>query len=198
MSNKLTQKSTADAAAKSEAGFTLIEAVVAIFVVTVGLIGAVAAITYALEFGSMSRNVTTAKSIVVGTIEEIETLRNARRLEFKQIANVGAVNNTNVANRFTGFIEGFQAVSVEPGADGVNGTDDDFISRGADGAFGTPDDVTGDLSLIRAGYDRQIAITNLSDSLKKIEIRVQYVGRAGNVGEITGVCYLNDEARVTR
>lgn len=198
MSNKSTRKFKPNAAAKSEAGFTLIEVVVAIFVVTIGLIGAVAAITYALEFGSMSRNVTAAKSIIVGTVEEVETLRNARRLEFKQIANVGAVNNTNVANRFTGFTDGFQAVSTEPGADGVNGTDDDFTSRGGDGVFGTPDDVTGDLSLVRAGYDRQISITNLSNSLKKIEIRVQYVGRAGNVGEITGVCYLNDEVRITR
>ena len=197
MSNKKIQKKTTKNISIKESGFTLVEAVIAIFVVTVGLIGTVAAITYALEFGAISRNVTSAKSIIVASIEEMETLRNARRLEFKQIANVGAVNNVNVENPFNGFTNGFQAVSLNPGADGVNGTDDDFIAPGADGDFGTADDFQ-DLSLVRGGYDRQIEITNLSKTLKKIEIKVQYVGRAGKVGEITGVCYLNDEARITR
>lgn len=182
---------------KSESGFTMVEAVCAIFVVTIGLIGTAAAITYALELSAISRNVTSAKSIIVSTIEELETLRNSRRLEFRQIANVGAVNNTGATNTFGGFVTGFQAVSREPGADGVNGTADDFTAPGADGSYGTPDDVT-DTTLIRGGYDRQIEITRMSDNLKKIEIKVQYVGRAGKVGEIRGVCYLNDEARVTR
>lgn len=197
MSNKKTQKFMANGSPESEAGFTLIEAVIAIFVVTIGLIGTVAAITYALEFGSISRNVTTAKSIIVATIEEVETLRNARRLDFKQIANAGSVNNVGSPNSFNGFTNGFQAVSLNPGKDGVNGTEDDFISKGADDVFGTADDFE-DLSLVRNGYDRQIVITNLSDSLKKVEIKIQYLGRAGKIGEITGVCYLNDEARVTR
>lgn len=197
MSSKKIHKRQTNDSLKNDAGFTLVEAVVAIFVVTIGLIGTVAAITYALEFGAISRNVTSAKSVIVASIEEIETLRNARRLEFKQIANVGAVNNVGVTNLFDGFTNGFQAVSLNPGEDGVNGTDDDFIVPGADGVFGTPDDAE-DLTLIRGGYDRQIEITNLSDTLKKIEIKVQYVGRAGKVGEITGVCYLNDEARITR
>ncbi len=81
----------------------MVEAVCAIFVVTIGLIGTAAAITYALEFSAISRNVTSAKSIIVSTIEEIETLRNSRRLDFSQIANVGAVNNADATNTFGGF-----------------------------------------------------------------------------------------------
>lgn len=182
---------------EKEGGFTLVEAVCAIFIVTIGLIGTAAALTYALEFGTISRNVTSAKSIIVSTIEEIETLRNSRRLEFRQIANVGSVNNTNVSNPFGGFVNDFQAVSREPGADGVNGTADDFNTNGADGVPGTADDITAE-SLMRGGYDRKIEITQMSDTLKKVLITVQFVGRGGNVGEISGVCYLNDEARVTR
>lgn len=181
------------------AGFTLVEAVCAIFVVTIGLIGTAAAITYALEFGSISRNVTSAKSVIVSTIEEIETLRNSRRLGYRQIANVGAVDNTGAANLFTGFSTNFKPVALNPGADGVNGTDDDLIAPGADGTFGTLDDFP-DPTLARQGYEREITITNLSGSttIKKIEIKVRYVGRAGKIGEITGVCYLNDEYRLTQ
>jgi len=197
MSNKKIHKAKGETSLESDAGFTLIEAVIAIFVMTIALIGTAAAITYALEFGAISRNVTSAKSVIVATIEEVETLRNARRLNFRQVANVGAVNNINSPNSFNGFSTGFKPVSQKPGKDGVNGTDDDLIDAGTDGNFGTADDFE-NAAFIRAGYRREITIRNLSDTLKEIEIKVQYTGRAGKIGEITGVCYLNDEARRTR
>jgi type II secretory pathway pseudopilin PulG len=197
MSNKKIHKAKDETSPGSNAGFTLIEAVIAIFVMTIGLIGTAAAITYALEFGAISRNVTSAKSVIVATIEEVETLRNTRRLNFRQVANVGAVNNIDSPNPFNGFSNGFKPVSTRPGKDGVNGTDDDLIDAGTDGIFGTPDDFENQ-TLVRSGYRREIIIRNLSETLKEIEIKVQYTGRAGKVGEITGVCYLNDEARRTR
>lgn len=197
MWNRKSRKTDDNVSPKNEAGFTMIEAIIAIFVITIGLIGTAAAITYALEYGSISRNVSSAKSLIVASIEEIETLRNARRLQFAQIANVGAVDNTNAENPFNGFSTGFKEVSLNPGADGVNGTDDDLIDPGADGVFGTPDDFNNP-ALVRSGYTRQIEITSLSPSLKKIEIKIQYLGSAGKIGEIRGVSYLNDEARVTK
>lgn len=176
----------------------MIEAIVAIFVLTIGLIGTVAAIIYALEFGAISRNVGTAKQIIVASIEEVETLRNAQRLNFRQIANAGEVDNADSSNQFGGFSKGFKPVSIEPGVDGVNGTDDDLsVAPGADGKYGTDDDATDSLR-IRSGYQRQITVSNLSTSLKKIEVRVKYLGRAGKQGEITGVSYLNDDSRVNR
>lgn len=181
----------------NEDGFTLIEAVIAILIVTIGLIGAAAAITYALEFSTISRNVTSAKSMIIASIEEIESLRNSRRLDFKQIANVGGVDNTNTPNVFNGFSTGFKDVSINPGPDGVNGTDDDLRSEGADGIYGTRDDFD-DPSWIRSGYRRQITVTILSETLKKIEVKVKYMSSNGKIGEITGICYLNDEARMTR
>ena len=92
---------------------------------------------------------------------------------------------------------GFQPVSLQPGPDGVNGTDDDLRVAGTDGIYGTGDDFD-DPGQIRSGYLRQIAITNLTATLKKIEITVRYQGRAGKMGEISGVSYLNDETRANR
>lgn len=178
-------------------GFSLIEAVVAIFVITVGLIGTAAALSYAIHFGTISRNVTTAKTIITAEIEEIETLRNSRRIDFKQIANVGSVNNTDVVAVFGGFSNGFKAMSLEPGPDGVNGTDDDLRRPGGDGKYGTADDFD-DPSLVRSGYTRQVIVTDLSGSMKKIEIKVRYFGSGGRVGEIDGVCYLNNEGIMNR
>lgn len=180
-----------------EAGFSMVEAIVAIFVLTIALIGTAAALTFALEFSAISKNVTNGKTVIVSTIEEIESLRNARRLDFKQIANVGSVDNTGVTNLFSGFVPGFQQVSLSPGPDGVNGTSDDLIDPGPDGTFGTGDDFTNP-ALVRSGYTRQITISSISPTIKKVDIRVRYFAASGKVGEIGGVAYLNDEARLTR
>lgn len=181
-----------------ENGFTLLEVVVAILILTIGLMGTAAAITYALQFSTLSKNLSNAKLVIVSTVEEVESLRNTRRLDYKQIENVGTVDNTDSPNFFGGFSSGFKAISTKPGADGVNGTDDDLSSApGLDGIWGTSDD-TIDASLARGGYSRQIAITNLSDTLKKIEVKVRYPASNGAIGEIRGVSYLNDEARIMR
>jgi len=197
MSNNLKQKSKKDFSANGEQGFSLVEAVIAILILTIGLIGTAAAVTYALEFSAISRNVTKAKLVVVASIEEIESLRNSRRLNFKQFANTGSVDNTDAPNQFLGFAKGFKAVSNTPGNDGVNGTTDDISSSpGADGVYGTSDDPI-DSTRIREGYTRQIEIIDLSASLKKVVVRVRYTSINGKLGEIVGVSYLNDEARTT-
>ncbi len=175
----------------------MIEAVVAIFVLTIGLIGTAAALTFALEFGAISKNVTHGKTVIVSTIEEIESLRNSRRLDYKQIENVGSVDNTDAPTTFTGFMPGFQPISLSAGPDGVNGTADDLTDPGPDGSFGTGDDFSNP-ALIRSGYTRKITVSSISPTIKKIDIRVRYVGAGGKIGEIGSVAYLNDEARLTR
>ena len=197
MWNDASQKIKQNNFVKTQDGFSLLEAVVAIFVMTVGLIGTAAALGYAIHYGTISRNVTSAKSIIFAQIEEVEALRNSRRLDFKQIANVGGVDNTNAPSSFNGFSTGFKELSLNPGPDGVNGTDDDLLDDGADNTYGTSDDFDNP-AFVRSGYTRQITITSLSDSMKKVEIRVRYLGSGGAVGELAGVCYLNDEARLTR
>ncbi len=199
MSNKKPNALKFKSSQKSENGFTMIEVIIAILVLTIGLLGTAAAITFALEFSSISKNVSNGKLVIVSSIEEIESLRNSQRLEYKQIENVGNVDNTNSPNVFNGFSTGFNDVSRSPGPDGVNGTDDDLLATGADGVYGTSDDFT-DPTLIRQGYRRRITITNLpgSETIKKIEVTVRYVGAADKVGEISGVAYLNNESRLTR
>ena len=170
MSNEPSQKISKNNLTHAQDGFSLIEAVVAIFIMTIGLIGTAAA---------------------------LEALRNSRRLDFKQIANVGSVNNTDSPAVFSGFSTGFKEMSLNPGPDGVNGTDDDLIDDGPDNTYGTSDDFSNP-ALVRSGYTRKITVTNLSSTMKKIEIRVRYLGSGGAVGELAGVCYLNDEGRLTR
>ena len=182
MSNKIIKQKKSRFPIAMSPALRCIEAVIAILILTIGLVGTAAAITYALQYSAISRNVTKAKLLVVASFEEIETLRNSRRLDFKQIANVGGVDNTDVANLFNGFSTEFTVIPRNPGTDGVYGTADDIA----------------DADTAKQGYSRQITITNVSASIKRVQVRVRYPGTGGTIGEITGVCYLNDEARLTR
>jgi prepilin-type N-terminal cleavage/methylation domain-containing protein len=199
MLNKKPAKQAKKNSRTIENGFTLLEVVVAILILTIGLIGTATAITYALQFSTLSKNLTSAKLIIVSSIEEIESLRNTQQLGYKQIENAGKVDNTYSPNFFTGFTTDFQPISTNPGPDGVNGTADDLRDAGADKKYGTADDFENP-ALARGGYSRQIEITNLAGTttLKKIQIKVRYPASNGAIGEIRGVSYLNDEARVTR
>lgn len=189
MSNNLKKRNS-----DGEKGFSLIEAVVAIMILSIGLIGTAASITFALKFTSVSRNVTNGKLVATSMIEEIDSLRNTRRLDFQQIANVGAVDNSSSANTFNGFSTDFQSISISPGPDGVNGTADDLTDAGKDGSYGTMDDFTNP-ELIKSGYTRQITISSLNDNLKKIEIKIRYFSAGGGSGELSAVSYLNNEVR---
>ena len=169
-----------------EGGFTLLEMVVAMVIVTVGLLGVASAISYALMASNRGRGVTNAKMLVVSVLEQMETLRNTRELSFEEISNTQQPGST-----FTGFpyADGvFRPVSTVPGPDGIYGTDDDL-------RVGTVDDMT----LARPGVSRQIKITTFPSNpyLKKIEVSLRYSPNGGETKEVVGVSYLQDDAHGT-
>jgi type II secretory pathway pseudopilin PulG len=168
----------------SETGFTLLETVIAMLVLTIGLLGVAAAVSYAMAASNMSRNVTDSKQTIVSTLEQMENLRNTRQLTFGQIANVGAVDDTGGSKSFAGFPTGFQKIYSNPGPDGIYGTADDK-------------DDTSASNKEKDGYEREIVITELTPYLKKVKVTVHYPGRAGNTLELVGYSYLNNDARGT-
>lgn len=182
------------AARRREAGFTLLEMSVALVVMLVGLMALSAAIGYALTVSNRGRNVTNTKLMVVSVLEQMETLRNTKQLTFGQISNAGQVDDTGAARPFSGFPTDYTAVSMNPGPDGIFGTNDDLTDAGADGVYGTPDDFT-NRNLGRLGYSRKIVITPLSDNLKRIEVTLRYPGASGKAETMVGISYLNNDAR---
>lgn len=194
----VTKNSRPDASARdprrlAQAGFTLLEMVVAMVVLMVGLLALASAVGYALNVTNSGRNVTNTKLLIVSVLEQMENLRNTKELTFGQIANAGSVDNSGATTNFAGFQTGFQSVSTSPGPDGMYGTADDLTNPGPDGVYGTSDDFT-DQSLARTGYQRQIAITSLSSTLKRIEVTIQYPGGDGRTRTLQGVSYLDDDA----
>src|SRR5436190_19434071 len=99
---------------------------IAVLILTVGLLALAGSIGYAIAVSNKGRNLTNTKLVAVSMLEQMETLRNTGRLTFGQIANSGSVDNTAATRNFGGFPTGFQPVSINPGPDGIFGTQDDL------------------------------------------------------------------------
>ncbi len=194
MSNNTSRRGLLRRQLHSESGVTILEMVVAMLILTVGLLGLAASIGYAVTVSNKGRNLTNSKLLVVSLLEQMETLRNTEQLTFGQIANQGSVDNSGATRTFIGFPTAFQPLSINPGPDGIFGTDDDLISPGPDNIYGTSDD-TVDNTWSVPGYQRQITITNLSANLKRIQVTLRYPDAAGHTRDLVGVSYLNNDTR---
>lgn len=169
-----------------EAGVTILEIALSTLVLTVGLLALAASIGYAIAVSNKGRNLTNTKLVAVSMLEQMETLRNTGRLTFGQIANVGAVDNTGAPVTFAGFPTGFQPVSINPGPDGIFGTQDDLID---------PVTTQSQPTWAMSGCSREIVITNLSSTLKRIQVTLQYQDSGGQTRNLVAVSYLNDDSK---
>ena len=166
---------------QSEGGFSLLEMVIAMVILTVGLLGVASAIGYALMASNRGRGLTNAKLVVASTLEQMETLRNTGQLNFDEISNSQVTGSS-----FTGFPTTFLPVTTLPGPDFV---------------FGTVDD---DQTVVVPGVTRQILITPLcpggtatcvNPTLKRIQVTLNYSSNGGTTQQqLVGISYLNDNA----
>jgi prepilin-type N-terminal cleavage/methylation domain-containing protein len=185
----LSNQSSRKTKRSTEGGFTLFEMIVAMLVLSIGLLGVASAISYALMASNRGRGITNSKMLVVSALEQMETLRNTGQLNFQEISNSQVSGST-----FRGFPSDFRDVSTVPGPDGVFGTADDLSTApGPDGNYGTTDDVR-DMTRARPGVTRQILITELDPILKKVQVTLRYGPNGGETKELVGISYLNDDA----
>ena len=174
---------------QTQTGFTLLEMVVAMTVLSFGLLAAASAIGYSLAVSNRGRGVSNAKMLVVSALEQMETLRNTGQLNFQEISNSQVVGSS-----FRGFPTDFRDVSTVPGPDGVFGTADDLSTApGPDGTYGTGDDIK-DFTRARPNVKRQILITEINPLLKKIQVTLRYGPNGGEQKDLIGISYLNDDA----
>jgi prepilin-type N-terminal cleavage/methylation domain-containing protein len=160
---------------RRDSGFSLFEMVVAMVILTIGLLGVASAIGYALMASNSGRGLTNAKLLVVSALEQMETLRNSGQLNFAEISNSHVLGSS-----FTNFPTQFLAVSTVPGPDFVYGTLDD--PGRTDPTFAVN------------GVTRQILITQLSPTLKKIQVTLRYSPSGGISRDLVCVSYLNDDS----
>jgi hypothetical protein len=154
---------------RSDAGFSLAESVVAIGILTVGLLSLAAVLTKAVSTGSAASEDLLAKDKAYEAMENIVAARDSKLVHWDDLQNAadGGV-----------FQDGPQPLNG-PGTDGIIGTADDatasaevLMEPGVDGQLGTSDDIAKSLSM----FTRQIAIVAQTGSttLRQITVTVRY------------------------
>jgi len=163
-------------AAEQQAGFTLIEVMISIVVLTVGLVSLLGVFAVALRATQSSQADMIAKQLASEAMESIFTARDTGQSQWSDIQNVanGGIFTDPAAT---------QPIN-NAGADGIVGTADDTLAGakvltlpGPDGIVGTADDVIMPLT----NYQRSIAITPVLDSannpiptLRQVTITIFY------------------------
>lgn len=155
----------------SEHGVSLIEAMIAMLVLTVGAIGMASVFLYGMQSTSSSPNELVATQKATEAIESVYSARDSHTLTWNQLRNVA---NGGI------FVAGAQDMKLA-GADGVVNTSDDPTTiesvqlPGLDQTFGTADDTT----QVLRGFTRQITIADLTVDLRSITVVITY--QAGSV-----------------
>lgn len=152
------------------AGFTLIEALVAMAVLTVGLLGLGQAFYLGMRHMSTSSANLIAREKAREAVESVHSARDTRTIPWSEIRNVAA------GGVFLDAAEPLYAA----GADGLVNTADDADAGietvrdpGPDGRLGTADDVVNPLT----GFTRRIQILELSPvdpNLRQIVVTIAF------------------------
>lgn len=160
---------------KPQRGFSLIEVVISMAILTIGLVSLLGVFGIAMASTQGSQQDMIAKQLASEALESVVTARNTAQKQWSDIQNSsdGGI-----------FLNGYQPI-WQAGADGIMGTVDDSLSGqyqtlqepGPDGLYNTSDDV----KLPLTNYQRKIEIQPVVDaggnvvaSLRAINVTVQY------------------------
>ena len=173
----------------AERGFSLIEVVVSMAVLTVGMVSLLGVFGLAMASTQTTQQDMIAKQLANEAYESIVTARNTSQISWDAIQNNSGTQYCTSTPSPCGIFVGiatspqFQPI-YNAGADGIFGTADDsnageetLEEPGPDGNYGDSDDVKIPLT----GYQRAIQISpvydvnnNLITSLRSVTITMQY------------------------
>jgi prepilin-type N-terminal cleavage/methylation domain-containing protein len=173
-----------------QSGFTIIETMIAIAIMSIGIVTLIAAFATAVSATNNAQENLIARQKTLEAMESIYTARNAQQVDFAQIANISS----------GGIFTTGSTQLLAPGPDGLVNTADDvsfpangpcpagpecLVLPGPDGILGTADDKA--MSL--ANFTRQIQITKVLESdgvttdpnLRQVTVTVSYTGGGSTV-----------------
>ena len=166
----------------SESGFTIIEVMIAIVILSIGILTVVAAFATAVASTQNAQQNLVARQKALEALESIFTARNTQQITFSQIANIssggifvsGAIPLWSAGN--DGLVNTADDLPYAP--QGVCPAGPECITLpGPDGILGTTDDTP--MSL--ANFTRQIQVNNvlepdgsINPNLKQVVVTVSY------------------------
>lgn len=169
MTNLIRLKRQTSHRSRSGRGFTLLEVMIAILVLTVGVLGLASTMTECIAYMQASQDDFIAQQKAEQGLESVFFARDSKLYQWDQIKNV---SNGGI------FLDGPQPL-LHAGPNGIVGTAQDdatnpdvILEPGPDGVLGTPDDVR----LPLTNFTRQIILTDIpgEPGLRQIQVIVQY------------------------
>jgi len=177
-------------------GFTLLETMIAMVVLTVGVVGLAAMLANSLAYMNMSQVDYIAQQKAAEAIESIFTARDLGSATWSSICNVGSsVCCAGVTPCNTGiFLNGAQPL-CQPGPDGIYDTADDFSAAGVCSTYDVmllPNSGTGNYGGVgntpiriqltsKWNFQRTVTIStvlnaagNVIDNLRQISVTITY------------------------
>jgi prepilin-type N-terminal cleavage/methylation domain-containing protein len=175
---------------KAQSGFTLLEALIAIVIMSVGILSLAAVYAQGIQVASMTQLDYIAEKKAEQAVETIFAARDSKLLAWTNIRNLTGAGGANDGV----FLNGARPL-LAPGPDGLYGTADDdpanpdvvITGPGPDKILGTADDVVMSLG----GMTRTIVIIDVpgESGLRQITITLNY--RAGSLArQYTLVSYI--------
>lgn len=154
----------------TDKGFTLIEVMVSMGLLTVGMVALAGAIALSARKLSGSQDQLIASQRAAEAAETVFKARDNRVLTWSQIRNVNGASGHDGGI----FQDGARDVR-DPGPDGLANTSDDgataeVVKPGPDGLLGTADDVHTPLF----GFTREIELRDISINLRQLRVIVRY------------------------
>ncbi len=169
--------------ARGQQGFTLLEVIISMAVLTIGLVGMLASFAVALGSTQSVQFDTIARQKATEALESIFTARQTTQLTWDNIQNVSG-GTTGI------FVTGMNTLT-DPGPDGLDGTADDVTAANiiVPGNTGTTQGSNASTSTINLGnFKRQIQISNVTNSdgsvnqgLRQVTVTVQYPTANGKI-----------------
>ncbi len=149
----------------SASGFSLIETMISILILTVGVLGLTQAFISGVQKSTSAPYEVLATQKAAEAVESVFAARDSHTITWAQMRNAGQGGV---------FVNSATAMTTA-GNDGILNTSDDgpvevFVYPGPDGIIGTLDDKT----LTLAGFTRKIEIVDLSAFLRRITVTVTY------------------------
>jgi len=168
----------------AEGGFSLLEVLISMVVLTVGMVSLLGVFGLAMASTMTSQEDMIAKQLANEAYESVVTARNTSQVTWDDIQNVGSTNCVVTNASSCGIFMNNAQPIYNAGADGIFGTGDDAAAGeetleapGSDGVYGDVDDV----KLPLTGYQRTILISPVYDAsnalvstLRQVNITVQY------------------------
>jgi prepilin-type N-terminal cleavage/methylation domain-containing protein len=162
---------------QAQQGFTLLEAMISIAVLTIGLLAVLSVFAVAVSSVNSVQLDQIARQRATETLESIFTARQTAQLSF------AAIQNTP-----NGIFSPGMVPLTDAGPDGLDGTGDDVPPTPitVPGSSGVLDGVH-DVTISLAGFQRQIQILNIASepNVRQVIVTVQYPGNRGNMRSYT-------------